>query len=675
MKSVNKFWVISALITAAFLLVLFVPGVFFWKQLPLEHRTAILQIVGENFSFIILVILLGFGGWVICLIAFFQFYVLPTRKIADEMLVTFSANPSFRINTEAGEDFKRLANLINEGADRYQSLQKSIDDRIHLSREALEQEKNILASIISCLSEGIIVCNPSGAILLFNKKAEGFLSHPLKSQVDAQAAFPNQQFIGLGRNISSFINKQQIHLAFAEITEKLAQLQENPGACFAILGAYGHFLKIEVVPVLIYRKELVGYILRINSIKQSHFPADGPFMSNLMVVHSAPSGMLLSSLSGFNLPLYPTQLQGVIELVQGHLLKKRLTVRLNMPDAPVWIYAKSHYLSSAIIHILSRLAEATGKSTFDCLLENERDYVHVDIVWEGVPVAYALEEWNESVVLQGKGADFLKLKDILLLHEAEWWSSLKHKSPGDACFRLFFPSAEPSRFRSIETVTISPSRPEFYDFDLLNRTDSTPDLQEQLLSDITYTVVDTETTGLDPFSDEIISIGAVRIVNGRLLKNEIFNVLVNPERDVPEESIKIHGIRPEMLHGQPTIDKMLPLLHQFTENTVLVGHNVAFDMRMFQMKENISPVRFTLPVLDTMFLSAVIHPMYRDHSLEAISDRLGIMINGRHTALGDALATAEILLKCIPLLARNNVLTLKDALKASRKTRFAKISY
>jgi DNA polymerase-3 subunit epsilon len=130
-----------------------------------------------------------------------------------------------------------------------------------------------------------------------------------------------------------------------------------------------------------------------------------------------------------------------------------------------------------------------------------------------------------------------------------------------------------------------------------------------------------------------------------------------------------------MLQGQPTIDKVLPLLYQFAENTVLVGHNVAFDMRMFQVKENISPVRFAQPVLDTMFLSAVIHPSHRRHGLEAIAERLGISITGRHTALGDALASAEILLKCIPILARNDILTLNDAIQASRKTRYAKLSY
>ena len=594
-------------------------------------------------------------------------------------MIIHSANPSYRIDFDAAKDFKRLATLINEGADRYQSLRKSIDDRIRLSGEALEQEKNILASIISCLSEGVIVCNPSGAILLFNKKAEEFLSYQEKSKTDAQIEFLTRQFIGLGRNITCFINKAQIQRAFAEITEKLAQFQDNPGTCFATLGPYGHFLKAEIVPILIYMHELAGFILRINNITQTHSQPGSAFLPYGVVSdfnHSSVQ-MQASSPSHFNLPLIPTHIQNLLEMVQSLVQEQYgLTLRLHMPNEPAWIYAGNHYLTSAMSFLLNQLGKVTGISTFDCWAAIERDYIHVDILWTGAPVSdTVLDEWNESIVLHEKGVGYVKLNDILLQHEAEWWSSLKHKSPERACLRVFIPSAEPSRVRNIAPITLATSRPEFYDFDLLNRPDSSPDLQEQLLSNITYTVIDTETTGLDPLSDEVISIGAVRIVNGRLLNNEIFNVLVDPQREVPEESIKIHGIRPEMLQGQPTIEKVLPLLYQFAENTVLVGHNVAFDMRMFQVKEYISSVRFTQPVLDTMFLSAVIHPSHRHHSLEAISERLGITITGRHTALGDALAAAEILLKCIPILARNDILTLNDALQASRKTRYAKISY
>jgi DNA polymerase-3 subunit epsilon len=195
-------------------------------------------------------------------------------------------------------------------------------------------------------------------------------------------------------------------------------------------------------------------------------------------------------------------------------------------------------------------------------------------------------------------------------------------------------------------------------------------------SDLAYTVFDTETTGLEPSAgDEIISLGAVRIVNGRLLKHEVFEQLVNPQRALNRESIRIHGIDARLLASQPTLGEVLPDFHRFCEDTVLVAHNAAFDMRFLELKEAATGIRFDQPVLDTLLLSAVVHPTLQDHRLEAIAERLGVRVIGRHTALGDALLTGEILLKLIPLLAESGIDTLKQAREASQRTYHARLRY
>jgi DNA polymerase III subunit epsilon len=125
-----------------------------------------------------------------------------------------------------------------------------------------------------------------------------------------------------------------------------------------------------------------------------------------------------------------------------------------------------------------------------------------------------------------------------------------------------------------------------------------------------------------------------------------------------------------MVKGQPTIDAVLPAFHEFAADSVLVAHNAAFDMRFLQLKEHSTGVRFEQPVLDTLLLSAIIHPQQESHRLEAIAERLGVQVLGRHTALGDALVTAEVF-----LLQDKGILTLGQALEASRQTRFAKVSY
>ena len=201
-------------------------------------------------------------------------------------------------------------------------------------------------------------------------------------------------------------------------------------------------------------------------------------------------------------------------------------------------------------------------------------------------------------------------------------------------------------------------------------------LAERKLADLHYTVFDTETTGLEPSAgDEIISLGAVRIVNARLLKNEVFEQLVDPRRPVSRASTRIHGIEAAALQGQPTIVEVLPQFHHFCEDTVLVAHNAAFDMRFLELKEAATGIRFTQPVLDTLLLSVIVHPTQEGHSLEALAERLGISVIGRHTALGDALVTGEVFLRLLPLLAEQGIVTLGQALEASRDTYHARLQY
>jgi DNA polymerase-3 subunit epsilon len=93
------------------------------------------------------------------------------------------------------------------------------------------------------------------------------------------------------------------------------------------------------------------------------------------------------------------------------------------------------------------------------------------------------------------------------------------------------------------------------------------------------------------------------------------------------------------------------------------------------MKESSTGVSFTHPVLDTLLLSGVLHPNLDGHRLEAIAERMGIAVQERHSALGDAITTAEVFLRMIPLLAEHGVRTLQEAREASRKSFYARLTY
>ena len=80
-------------------------------------------------------------------------------------------------------------------------------------------------------------------------------------------------------------------------------------------------------------------------------------------------------------------------------------------------------------------------------------------------------------------------------------------------------------------------------------------------------------------------------------------------------------------------------------------------------------------MLDTLLLSALVHPNQESHRLEAIAERFGVTVIGRHTALGDALVTGEVFLRMIPLLAAHGIRTFGDARAATAKSLYAKVEY
>ena len=290
--------------------------------------------------------------------------------------------------------------------------------------------------------------------------------------------------------------------------------------------------------------------------------------------------------------------------------------------------------------------------------------------------------WEMEAMNFGTERTPLTVRDVVERHSGEMWFE-RDRARHQALFRFLLPlvgsQGENDGKDAAPAQALLPDqeRPEFYDFDLFQRLDDEgSELQDRPLTELTYTVFDTETTGLNPSNgDTITQIGAARIVNGKLLRQERQEQLVDPGRTIPAETIPIHGITQGMVDGQPRIGAVLPVFHAFAQDTVLVAHNAAFDMRFLQLQEKDTGVAFRQPVLDTLLLSAVVHPQQESHRLEAIAERLNVTVHGRHTALGDALVTAEIWLRLIPLLAQQDIHTLRQAREAAQKTYYARLQY
>ncbi len=228
------------------------------------------------------------------------------------------------------------------------------------------------------------------------------------------------------------------------------------------------------------------------------------------------------------------------------------------------------------------------------------------------------------------------------------------------------PAEDLSSLTAVETPPFW--RPVAYDFDLFEAEFPRLKPLNCPLRELTYTVFDTETTGLEPsLGDKIVAIGAVRIERVKLLKDAMFHTLVNPERPIPRTATKIHGITDEMVKGKPPLREVLPRFLEFCRDTVLVAHNAAFDLKFLEIEAQKLGLKLNLPVVDTLFISYGLFQDFDVHNLDSIAKRLGIPVVGLHSALGDALLTAEIFLKMLPYLEKRGITTLEELFAFCRR--------
>jgi DNA polymerase III subunit epsilon len=673
-----------------------------WLDLDAAQREQLSLLLGERVAlFVMLALLLPFvlGG---LLRWWFAAYPGTARRMAEELALVQTVNPAHRVTLAGGVEMQRLGEAINAFADVHRQLESQVKARVDEANQRLAEERNRLAALMSELAQSVLVCNAEGRILLYNPRAAQLLG--------ADATATSGAPVGLGRSVYSLLERSQIEHALDRIGRRLEQQVDHPVAHFVTARA-DQLLRVQMAPVLDAQGELGGFVLTLEDITRSiatdtqrqqlvrqltegsraaianiraaaetvqHYPdMDAPQRLRFITVIHDEAAALSARLDAAaaadgDAPglLWPLEDMLAADLVFA--LQRNLERRLNLAAAyrdegvPLWLSVDSHGLVQALTHLVGQAVAAFGVRSVVIEAATMGRFVRLSISWSGpAPQAEQLRQWRAEP----------SFDPVLQRHGAEMWSQTdRDKGLARLCLQL--PSASPAQ--AVPSIQPLAARPVYYDFDLFSQPGQTPELDERLLADLSYTVFDTETTGLAPSEgDEIISIGAVRVVNGRLLRHECFERLIKPIKPVSRASQEIHGISAQMLDGQSASEQVLPLFARFAEDTVLVAHNAAFDMRFLQLAQPRTGVAFEQPVLDTLMLSALAHPGHPDteHRLERIAERLGVAVIGRHTALGDAMVTAEVFLKLVPLLAERGIHTLRQAREASQKSPYAKLEY
>ena len=180
------------------------------------------------------------------------------------------------------------------------------------------------------------------------------------------------------------------------------------------------------------------------------------------------------------------------------------------------------------------------------------------------------------------------------------------------------------------------------------------------LSLVTFCVLDIETTGTDRGGDAITEIGAVKVRGGELLGS--MGTLVNPGRAIPPTITILTGISDSMVITAPRIEEVLPTLQEFVGDSVIVGHNVSFDLGFLNTalrRSDREPFRNT--VVDTLPLARrLVRDEVPDCRLGTLANRFRLTTRPTHRALDDAMATAELLHVLLERAATLGVLGLDD---------------
>ncbi|MCG6656183.1 DNA polymerase III subunit epsilon [Halomonas campisalis] len=324
---------------------------------------------------------------------------------------------------------------------------------------------------------------------------------------------------------------------------------------------------------------------------------------------------------------------------------------------PAWFKGDAPALLVLLESLLERLQQHSGSPAFEgeMLLGNRR--VYLDLIWRGAPLSQReLAAWSASRL------ETLPLNprvgDLLRQHASDAWS-LADEDGIHARLRLPLPAVE----RVGAPRAQPPPRPEFHDFGIADLPPPDAELAARPLRALQVVAFDTETTGLElRRGDTVISIGACRIVNARLLASEVFDVRVDPGKPIPPASTAIHGLTDADVAGAPPLPVILPRFRDYIGDAVILAHNAAFDLLALQPAG--ASVTFDMPVLDTLLISRALDDSLDGHDLDTLAERYDLSFppGTRHTALGDARVTAELWLALLPRLEARGIETLEQAL-------------
>ncbi|MEE8534947.1 MAG: exonuclease domain-containing protein, partial [Kiloniellales bacterium] len=477
----------------------------------------------------------------------------PIAALTSEIRTLLHSRPERPLSPPARHDLGELPAAVGQLADALAAGRRDMVKAMATAAEDAEAQKSRLEAILLDLSEGVVVCNMSHQVLLYNQAAARILGAP--------------GALGLGRPLFGVLTREPVLHSLERITDRSGGHKDGPApdgtaefVCATVDSEQLLQARMTLVPdaeggsggyVLTFSdlgKQIGDLALRDALLRAVTGEWRGPVANLRAAAETLLSnpGMksaerqafeqvigkesqalsdrleeLAGKYRGLSIARWPLSDLYSVDLVNcvSRHLRQHDGIEVTAIGIPLWLRGDSHSLMLALEHLIRRIAGHTGVRSFDAEALLGDRHVYIEIAWKGRPVPTSIvESWLDTTLEGTIGG--LTLRQIIEHHGSDLWS--RERRPGEAC--LHMPLAEPLHRQFREPREKLPARPEFYDFELFETAGAGTDLAARPLRGLDFVVFDTETTGLRPSGgDETISIAGVRVVNGRILTGETFD--------------------------------------------------------------------------------------------------------------------------------------------------------
>ncbi|MGM0703553.1 MAG: exonuclease domain-containing protein [Pseudomonadota bacterium] len=619
----------------------------------------------------------GGGTIFLCGLLLERMLFTPLRHLQVQ-LARLVANP------DAREDYPPEGWLRGLGPDLIRVREAWRSDRQRLATAHAEGARSAarirqeLETLLQVLDTPLLLCDHHRRLLLFNQAAETlFEDHPglglgkrldsllpVASLQDALGQLPED---GAPRELLTPCGERWLRVILRRVPhsegETLLTLTDATAAWTSEMGARSELT--EMLPTLRRHGASLGSAAEVlGRTRQSEQDDDG-LRRRLEAVIDEESRELSQTIERLGRLIEDMQHQGerLVPLWSNDLwesLNERLAespLEVVPIGMPAWFRGDAPALLVLIASLLEHLRTHAGTTSFEgeMLLGNRR--VYLDLVWSGTPLPQReLAAWSEARLESLPLSP--RVRDLLRQHASDAWS-LADADGEHARLRLPLPAVERV---GAPRAKLAP-RPEFHDFGIADLPPPDAELARRPLRALEVVAFDTETTGLElRRGDTVISIGACRIVNARLLASDVFDLRVDPGKPIPPASTAIHGITDTDVTGAPPLSVALPRFRDYIGDAVILAHNAAFDLLALQLPG--SSTTLDMPVLDTLLISRALDESLDGHDLDSLAERYDLSFppGTRHTALGDARVTAELWLALLPRLEARGIENLEQAL-------------